>query len=402
VGRRVLLLSWEYPPLVEGGLARHVGRLAEGLAAGGEDVCVLTRGRDGDAADELRAGVRVRRVAAGATPRDLDAFLAWVAALNADLTAAGGGLGPFDVVHGHDWLVARAGAALAARLDAPFVTTIHATEHGRHAGRVQRHPQSHVHAEDRRMARRAARVIVCSRYMRAHVAEALDLRADRITVIPNGVDALDPRPAQDVAALRARHVAPDERLLLLTGRLVYEKGFQVALDALPAVVRRFGRVRFVVAGDGPHRDALEAQAARLGLATHGAFLGWAGDDALEELYRIADLCVVPSLYEPFGMVALEAMAAGCPCVVADTGGLREVVAHRAGMRVPPGDARALADAVTFVLANPAVRLRMAGEGRAQARRFAWADVARRTAAVYAALVPERGAAQTRSTILPRA
>ena len=290
-----------------------------------DDVCVLTRGRTGDPADEVRAGVRVRRVPAGRVPRDLDAFLAWVSALNADMTAAAGALGAFDIVHGHDWLVARAAVALAARLDAPYVTTVHATEYGRHAGRVQRHPQSHVHAEERRMARRAARVIVCSAYMRGHVAEALGLRADAIAVIPNGVDALDGPPARDLAVLRARHAAPDERLVLLSGRLVYEKGFQVALDALPAVLRRLGRVRFVVAGDGPYRAELEARAARLGLGAHGAFLGWAGDDVLHALYRTADLCVVPSLYEPFGLVALEAMAAGCPCVVTDMGGLPEVV-----------------------------------------------------------------------------
>jgi glycogen synthase len=162
-----------------------------------------------------------------------------------------------------------------------------------------------------------------------------------------------------------------------------------------------GRMRFVVAGDGPHRAELEARAARLRLTAHGAFLGWAGDGTLHALYRTADLCVVPSLYEPFGLVALEAMAAGCPCVVADTGGLRETVPDGAGMRVRTGDARALAEAMTFVLANPAVRLRMSTDARVHARRFDWADVARRTAAVYAGLEPVRAAAQTRSTILPR-
>jgi glycogen(starch) synthase len=385
VARRVLIVSWEYPPVVEGGLARHVGKLAEGLAARGEAVDVLTRGRAGEPAREVRAGVRVHRVAVAPTPRDLDAFLRWVDDMNdrmADAAEASPAAGGVDVVHGHDWLVAPAAGRIAERSGAPYVTTIHATEHGRHAGRVQRHPQSHIHGVEAWMARRAAAVIVCSRYMRGHVAGVFGLDADAVTVIPNGIEAVDPRPATDLAALRARYAAPGERLVLLTGRLVYEKGFQVALDALPGVIRRVGAVRFVVAGAGPHRDELEAHARRLGLDAHGAFLGWVGDDLLPALYRVADLCVVPSLYEPFGLVALEAMASGCPCVVADTGGLREIVPDGVGLRFRPGDAGALAAAMTLALANPAVRHRLVRAARAHVRGFDWADVAARTAAVY--------------------
>ena len=175
------------------------------------------------------------------------------------------------------------------------------------------------------MARRADRVITCSHYMRGHVADVYEIDEARVTVIPNGIDPADLQPVGDLAELRARFAAPDERLVLLVGRLVYEKGFQLALDALPQVIRRAGRVRFLVAGSGTHEAELRAQARRLGLMRHGTFMGWIGDDVLHSLYRIADLCVVPSIYEPFGLVALEAMASGCPCIVADTGGLREVV-----------------------------------------------------------------------------
>jgi glycogen synthase len=389
VGRRILILSWEYPPIVEGGLARHVRKLSEALAAQGETVHVLTRGRAGDPPQEVRAGVRVHRVPAPATPRDLDAFLTWVDALNERMSAAGttlGGCGGIDVVHGHDWLVARAAGTLASRFGAPYVTTIHATEHGRHQGWVARHPQSHIHGVETWMARCADGVIVCSHYMRGHVADVFGIAEEGVAVIPNGIDPLDLQPAADLAALRAGYAAPDEKLVLLTGRLVYEKGFQLALAALPAVLRRVGRVRFLVAGAGPHQAALEAQAERLGLTAHGAFLGWIGDDLLHALYRIADLCVVPSLYEPFGLVALEAMASGCPCIVADTGGLREVVPNDdVGLRFRSRDPRSLAEMMTLVLANPAVRFRLVTEASEHVMRFDWADVARRTTAAYAAL-----------------
>ena len=223
------------------------------------------------------------------------------------------------------------------------------------------------------MARRADRVIVCSHYMRGHVADVFGIAEDGVAVVPNGIDPLDLRPVGDLAALRAEHAAPDERLVLLTGRLVYEKGFQVALDALPGVIRRVGRVRFLVAGAGTYRAELEERARRLGLDAHGTFLGWIGDDLLHSLYRIADLCVVPSLYEPFGLVALEAMASGCPCIVADTGGLREVVPNDdVGLRFASRDSRSLARMMTLVLANPAVRYRLVTEASEHVLRFDWA------------------------------
>jgi glycogen(starch) synthase len=388
VGRRVLMLSWEYPPLVEGGLARHVSKLSEALVANGETVHVLTRGRPGAPPAEVRAGVRVRRVPQSATPRELDAFLRWVDRLNDAMARAGAALGAraaFDVVHGHDWLVAPAAAALARRVRAPYVTTIHATEYGRHQGRVARHPQSHIHGVETWMARSADQVIVCSHYMRGHVADVFGIAEDAVAVIPNGIDPLELRPVGDLRALRARYAARDEKLVLLTGRLVYEKGFQLALDALPAVIRRVGRVRFLVAGAGMHQPELEAQARRLGIAEHGAFLGWIGDDLLHALYAIADLCVVPSLYEPFGLVALEAMASGCPCIVADTGGLREVVpTDDVGLRFRSRDPRSLAQTMTLVLSNPAVRYRLVTEASEHVVRFEWDDVARRTAGVSGA------------------
>jgi glycogen(starch) synthase len=386
VRARVLVVSWEYPPIVEGGLARHVRKLAEELGRAGLDVHEQTRGGDHAPAEEERHGVVVHRVREPSFPRDdLDAFLAWVHQMNADMLAAGGELVErlgFDLLHSHDWLVADAAERLARRMGVPWVVTVHATEHGRHQGWVDKHPQSYIHGVEHRMVHRADRVIACSEYMRSHIAEVFGLAPARVTPIPNGIDPADLRTRWDLAELRARYAAPHQRLVLLAGRLVYEKGFQVALDALPQVIRRVGDVRFLVAGTGTHEEELKAQAERLGLMAHGTFAGWLGDDTLHGLYRIADLCVVPSLYEPFGLVALEAMASGCPCIVADTGGLREVVPGQAGMRVRARDVRALARAMERVLTDAALRERLAADARAHALRFDWADVAARTVRVY--------------------
>jgi len=407
--RRVLILSWEYPPVIEGGLARHVRKLAEELVAQGVVVDVITRGgqRGGQDAEngagapaethegELR-GVGVHRVREPGWPRDLDRFLAWVRQMNDDMLAAGRALAEehtYDLIHGHDWLVAHACAALSDQLEVPYVTTIHATEHGRHQGWVDKPPQSHIHAIERWMARRADSVITCSHYMRGHVADIYDIDERRVTVIPNGIDPADLRPVDDLNALRAQFATPEQRLVLLVGRLVYEKGFQLALDALPDVIAKVGNVRFLVAGSGTHESELKQQAERLGLSEHGVFLGWIGDDALHSLYRIADLCVVPSLYEPFGLVALEAMASGCPCIVADTGGLREVVpaGERVGLRFNGGDAPHLGVMIERLLVDEQLRDRLVTEATEHVLSFDWSDVAQRTRAIYSEVLPRREA-----------
>jgi len=388
---RVLLISWEYPPVIEGGLGRHVRKLSEHLVGDGIEVHVLTRGGGKLPLEEERHGVIVHRVREPQFPRDPTAFVRWVDAMNADMRGLGDELCErfgFDLVHSHDWLVARAAELVARRFGLPWLVTVHATEFGRHQGWVQNHPQSHIHAVERAMVRRADRVITCSRYMLCHVASVFGVRRSRISAIPNGIDPRDLEPVvDDLPVLRRRFAEPDERLVLLVGRLVYEKGFHLALDALAPVVRRLGDVRFVVAGTGTAEQELKRQARRLGLARHGSFLGWTGDDMLHSLYRVADLCIVPSLYEPFGLVALEAMASGCLCIVADTGGLREVVPGdgTVGLRFRSRDSASLGSVLEKVLTDDDARAKVGAEAQQHILKFDWVEVARRTAELYGAL-----------------
>jgi glycogen(starch) synthase len=316
-----------------------------------------------------------------------------VKALNRALAALGRKLAAthgFDLIHSHDWLVAEAGERLADTLRLPWLVTVHATEHGRHQGWVRRHPQSYIHAAERRMVRRADSVIACSAYMADHIAKVFAVRRSKITAIPNGIDPAEIELAAnaDLALARERYAQPDDLLVFMVGRLVYEKGFHVALDALAPVLRRNRAVRYVIAGSGSAEADLHAQAERLRIASRGSFLGWIGDDTLHTLYRVADVCLVPSIYEPFGIVALEAMAAGCACIVSDTGGLREIVPAdgSAGIRVAPDDPRALRTALRTVLGDPARRRSLATEARAHVSAFEWAAVTSATAEVYAGLL----------------
>ena len=388
--------------MIEGGLGRHVRKLSEELVRSGTEVHVLTRGGTHLPLTEERHGVAVHRVREPPFPKDVDAFVRWVASMNEDMRRLGAELCQryaFDLIHSHDWLVATAAEALARGSGRPWLVTVHATEYGRHQGWVDKHPQSHIHGVERHMVRHADHVITCSEYMRGHVARIFGVAPRTITPIPNGVDPRDIEPVvEDLDALRARFAAPGERLVLLVGRLVYEKGFHLALDALAPVIRRLGDVRFLVAGTGSAEAELKHQAEELGLSRHGTFLGWVGDDMLHALYRVCDLCIVPSIYEPFGLVALEAMASGCLCVVADTGGLREVVPAegRVGLRFPSRDATALEGVLEQILSDDQERGQLVAEAREHVLQFDWTEVAERTAAIYGSLcdlpAPTRAAA----------
>jgi glycogen(starch) synthase len=395
---RLLILSWEYPPLIEGGLARHVRKLAEALVDLDLDVHVLTRGGEESPAEEQAGGVTIHRIREPKRPTDLGEFVTWVERMNSDMLAAGVELGDrfsFDLVHGHDWLVANACDHLAKRFGAPLVTTIHATEHGRHQGWVDKHPQSYIHGVERWITNRSDRVIACSYYMREQIADIFGVEGERVSVIPNGIDPRDlqPQDPAELRRLRLEFADPDQKLVLLVGRLVYEKGFQLALEAMPGVIERVPGTRFLVAGSGTHEAELRRQAEGLGLMEHGTFLGWIGDDVLHSLYPIADICVVPSIYEPFGLVALEAMASGCPCLVADTGGLREVVPHEeAGLRFRARDPEALAEMAVRVLGDEQLGERLVSDGLEHIRRFDWADIAEQTVGVYEQVVGKRASA----------
>jgi glycogen(starch) synthase len=392
---RALLISWEYPPVIEGGLGRHVRKLSENLVAEGVEMHVLTRGGGRLPASEERHGVTVHRVREPQFPKDVEEFVRWVDDMNDHMRQLGLQLTArldFDLVHSHDWLVAGAARRIARQRSLPWLTTIHATEYGRHQGWVDKHPQSYIHAAERAMTHDADRLITCSEFMRGHVARVFGVRRTKVTVIPNGVDPRELEPIgeslnETTAALRARFAADDELLVLLVGRLVHEKGFHLALDALAPVIRRRRKVRFVVAGSGTAEEELKRQARRLRLTRHGTFLGWVGDDMLHSLYRVSDLCIVPSIYEPFGIVALEAMASGCLCIVADTGGLREVVPadETVGLRFPSRDADALGAQLERVLTDDVARGRLVAEAREHVLRYDWAEVARTTRQVYEAL-----------------
>ena len=394
---RALLLSWEYPPRIVGGLGRHVAALTSALGRAGHGVDVVAREHPSAPAVESRGPVHVARVDASPPVVPFDDLLPWVMAFNTAVLAAGARAArerPVDVVHVHDWLVASAGAELADLLDVPLVATVHATEWGRHRGHLPPGVSPTIHAVEGWLTERADAVITCSSYMRDQVRELFGRPEAAIDVIPNGVDvgwfALDPA---EVRAFRRTLAEDGTHLVLFAGRLEYEKGVQTVLHALERVTDLAGPVRFLVAGVGTYTDELRALVERLGLGHRVRFTGFLEEQALRLHYAAADVAVAPSLYEPFGLVAAEAMACGTPVVASDTGGLREILAGGHGLTFPPEDAEELADRIVEVLTDPALAADLVARGLRHIRaRFDWDDVATRTAAVYARSVADRAAA----------
>ncbi|HEY5841744.1 MAG TPA: glycosyltransferase family 4 protein [Mycobacterium sp.] len=389
---KILMVSWEYPPVVIGGLGRHVHHLATDLGAAGHDVVVLSRRPTGTdprshpTTDEVSEGVRV--IAAAQDPHEFSFgtdMMAWTLAMGHAMTRAGLSLKDWrpDVVHAHDWLVAHPAIALAEFFDVPLVSTIHATEAGRHSGWVSGRVSRQVHALESWLVHESDSLIACSASMREEITALFGPGLSEVTVIPNGIDT-----AGWPFAKRRGHAGPAE--LLYFGRLEYEKGVHDAIAALPRIRRTHPGTTLTVAGDGTQLDFLTEQARKHKVLKAVNFVGRVDHNGLLRLLHQADAAVLPSHYEPFGIVALEAAAAGAPLVTSNAGGLGEAVIDGVtGLSYPPRDIAGLAAAARTLLDDPAAAQRRALAARERLTSdFSWQTVAEETAAVY--LAAKRG------------
>ena len=394
---KVLMVSWEYPPVVIGGLGRHVHHLSTALAAAGHEVVVLSRRPSGTdpsthpSSDEMNEDVRV--VAAAQDPHEFTFgkdMMAWTLAMGHAMVRTGLSLKkkrsgrPWrpDVVHAHDWLVAHPAVALSEFYDVPMVSTIHATEAGRHSGWVSGSLSRQVHAVESWLVRESDSLITCSASMRDEITELFGPGLAEVTVIRNGIDAA----RWPFAESRHHGVAGRPPELLFVGRLEYEKGVHDAIAALPRIRRAHPDTTLTIAGDGTQQDWLVEQARKHRVLKATRFVGRLDHAELLAALHRADAAVLPSHYEPFGLVALEAAAAGTPLVTSNIGGLGEAVINgETGMSCPPRNVARLAEAVGAVLDDPAAAQRRARAARERLTSdFDWHTVADETAQVYLA------------------
>jgi glycogen(starch) synthase len=236
-----------------------------------------------------------------------------------------------------------------------------------------------IHAVEWWLTYQANRVIACSRYMVDEIVAGFDLPTDKIDEVPNGVDPLVWAPPSP-APVRGE----GGPLVVTWGRLQYEKGFQYLIEAMASLRRRVPGVHLVVAGRGSYLAELEGLAQFLGVADIVEFAGFVPDPELRALLHRASCAVIPSLYEPFGIVALEALAAEAPVVAAAAGGMAEVLEGTgAGLLVPPGDAGSLSFAVERLLTEPVLAASSQAAGsRLVQERYSWDAIASATVETY--------------------
>ena len=383
---RILMVSWEYPPKIVGGLGRHVEGLSEALIKRGHQVTVVTADTPKAQEREINHGVEIWRAMPHHPPaRD---FIESVMQLNFNMVekviSLSDSANQFDVVHVHDWLGAYAGKLFKHAFRLPLIATIHATEYGRNNG-LHNDLQRHISDLEWWLCYEAWEVIVCSRYMENEVKHIFGLPADKLKVIPNGIDPQKMKAPEgaDLTEFRSRYASSDEKIILFVGRLVREKGVWLIIEAFQDLLKIVPEAKLIVVGKGPEEMYLRDHTRRLGLEQKIFFTGFIEDKLRNLLYQVCNVAVFPSLYEPFGIVALEAMALGKPTIVSDTGGLGEVVKHGStGLKFAPGDKRALARVLADALLDFDLAQNIAINGKEEAELYSWDKVAQKTEQVY--------------------
>ncbi|NES84818.1 MAG: glycosyltransferase family 4 protein [Moorea sp. SIO2B7] len=392
---RILVLSWEFPPRIVGGIARHVAELYPEIVKLGHDVHLITVEFGEAPPDEIVEGIHVHRVSV-APGND---FFHWIVNMNHSMGDHGGKLileEPFDIIHAHDWLVGDAAIALKHTFKIPLVATIHATEYGRYNG-IYTETHDYIDSKEGTLAYNAWRVIVCSDYMRQEVQRVFGTPWDKIDVVYNGIipEKKHRHPEFDHQGFRRLFAEDDEKIVYYVGRMSYEKGVSVLLNAAPKVAWEMqGHVKFVIIGGG-NTDKLKEQAWNLGIWHKSYFTGFISDEDLNKFQTIADCAVFPSLYEPFGIVALESFAARVPVVVSNTGGLPEVVQHtKTGVVTYTNNTDSLAWGILEVLKNPGYSQWLIDNAYQDLKhRFSWPKLAQQTEGIYGLVLHERSQVQ---------
>lgn len=382
---KILVLTWEFPPRLVGGIARHVRELYPELVKLGHEIHLITIEVGNASFYEEVEGIKVHRVAV----KPHENFFQWIGNMNISMGNHAVKLikneGKFDLIHAHDWLVGDAGISLKHNFKTPLVATIHATEHGRCNG-IHNETQAYVASKEGTLVYNAWRVIVCSKYMRQEVNKALGCPWDKIDIIYNGIRANKKHrhPEFDHLSFRRRFAKDEEKIVYYVGRMAFEKGVNVLLNAAPKILHDMNNdVKFVIIGGG-NTDKLKEQAWHLGIWDRCYFTGFMSDEDLDKFQTIADCAVFPSLYEPFGIVALESFAARVPVVVSNAGGLPEVVQHsKTGIVTYSNNTNSLAWGILEILKNTAYAKWLVNNAYEDLnKRFNWENLAQQTEGVY--------------------
>ena len=399
---KILMLTWEYPPRIVGGIARVVNDLSKRLIKDGHEVTVVTY-REGNAPYyELDKGVKVYRV--DNFMINANNFIDWVMQLNFNMIAKVGEIiakeGKFDVIHAHDWLVAYSAKTLKQAYGMPIVSTIHATEAGRNSG-IREANQKYINDTEWMLTYESTEVIVNSNYMKSELQRLFGLPFEKINVVPNGVNITNYSGIERDYNFRRKFALDNEKIILFMGRLVYEKGVQYLIGAMPKILEHYHDAKLVIAGRGGMIDELKQEVYNLGIQDKVCFAGYLNGKDVGKMYKAADISVFPSIYEPFGIVALEAMLAEIPIVVSDIGGLNEIVEHKqTGMKSYCGNSNSIADSILELLFDHQLCANIVKKAKIKVRNeYNWNKIAQDTHFTYQKAICETVAEKQRKELL---
>jgi glycosyltransferase involved in cell wall biosynthesis len=377
---KMLLLTWEFPPHIIGGLARHTEGLSLQLQKLGVDVHVITTKPNQMISDcEDIGGVKVYRV------EPLNAmdpqFLNWIGGLNLQIVSRALELAKentFHFIHAHDWLVGEAALTLTKELNIPLITTIHATEYGRNAG-IYTELQTFIHNKEMLLIQASHQLIVCSEYMKEEIRKVFHVPEEKISIIPNGV-----RIQKDYCNSQPHPILQKEKrkIIFSIGRLVKEKGFDLLIEAASKMNRK--DICFVLAGNGPMFKEYERLIIKRNLEEVVYLIGFISDQQRNQFFERCSMAIFPSRYEPFGIVALEAMAFSKPIIVSETGGLRGINKHlETGLFMKPEDVESLVEQIELLLTSPQIANKMVENANSLVEYYyGWQRVAEMTKRKY--------------------
>ena len=382
---KILMLTWEYPPRIVGGIARVVHDLSKRLIKDGHEVTVITY-KDGEMSEfENDKGVNVYRIDNYMIhPNN---FIDWIMQMNFNMIAKANELiangEKFDVIHAHDWLVAYSAKTLKQSYNIPLISTIHATEAGRNSG-IHDEVQRYINDTEWLLTYESSEVIVNSNYMKCELQRLFGLPFEKINVVPNGININNFAGIEKDYEFRRQYAMDNEKIILYVGRLVYEKGVQNLISAMPKILNGYNDSKLVIVGRGGMYDELKNQAKAIGIENKIYFTGYLNSKQVQKMYKCADVAVFPSTYEPFGIVALEAMLAGVPAVVSDIGGLDEIINHGIdGMKSYAGNSNSIADSVLTLLYDHKLCSNISKNAKAKVKeQFNWNKIAQDTHFIY--------------------
>ena len=397
---RIAVLSFHTSPLAPlggrkaGGMNFYIRCVATELSGKGVATDIFTRREDPGAPEvvEFAPGVRLVQVTAGPVEQiDTQEMIPYTAEFAAGVeTFRAREQLRYEILHSHYWLSVAAGDGLAGRWGVPHLAMFHTLGEVKLRARAsEREPAERLETE-RRMVHAVDRIVAATEHERQLLRHIYRVHSDRIAVIPLGVDLDQFRPRDQTAARAAIGLPGDERVLLAVGRIEPLKGFDILIRALAEMTERERVTLLVIGGDeraAPELARLRAVAEEVGVIERVRFLGAVPHDDLPAYYNAADIMVVPSFYESFGLVALEAMASGVPVVASRVGGLTSTVADgRTGYLIPWRCPEPFAEKIDLLLRNEPLRQALGAAAARSMKPYAWHEVAATLLTLYRAVL----------------